>query len=85
MYKKTYKIYKKKKLKEILAKISSNLKLWDPITNSRNTVYIVGCCMLRPFSHPVACCYVLLGVVEQSLKPVKLLEAFECENGRNNS
>ena len=29
--------------------------------------------MLRPFAHPVACCGVLLGVVVQSLKPVKLL------------
>ena len=29
--------------------------------------------MLRPFAHPVACCCVLLGLVAQSLKPVKLL------------
>ena len=29
--------------------------------------------MLRPFAHPVACCCVLLGVVAQSLNPVKLL------------
>ena len=29
--------------------------------------------MLDPFAHPVACCCVLLGVVAQSLKPVKLL------------
>ena len=28
--------------------------------------------MLRPFVHPVACCYVLLEVLAQSLKPVKL-------------
>ena len=28
--------------------------------------------MLRPFAHPVAFCCVLLGVVAQSLKPVKL-------------
>ena len=28
--------------------------------------------MLRPFAHPVACCWMLLRVVEQSLKPVKL-------------
>ena len=27
--------------------------------------------MLRPFGHPVACCSVSLGVVTQSLKPVK--------------
>ena len=29
--------------------------------------------MLRLFAHSVACCYVLLGVVAQSLKPVKRL------------
>ena len=34
---------------------------------------IVGCYKLRPFPHPVACCCVLLGVVAQSLKPVKVL------------
>ena len=34
---------------------------------------IVGCYMLYPSAHPVACCCVLLGVVMQSLKPVKLL------------
>ena len=28
--------------------------------------------MLRPFSHPVACCWMLLRIVGQSLKPVKL-------------
>ena len=28
--------------------------------------------MLRPFAHPVACCWMLLRVVGQSLKPVKL-------------
>ena len=28
--------------------------------------------MLRPFAHPVACCWNLLRVVAQSLKPVKL-------------
>ena len=37
--------------------------------NGRN---IVGCCMSRPFAHPVACCCMLLRVVAQSLKPVKL-------------
>ena len=36
------------------------------------TPNIGGCYMLRPFAHPVACCCVLLGVVAQSLKPVKL-------------
>ena len=33
---------------------------------------IVGCYMLRPFAHRVACCWMLLRVVAQSLKPVKL-------------
>ena len=40
-----------------------------PCTNVRN---IVGCYMLRPFAHPVACCWMLLRIVAQSLKPVKL-------------
>ena len=34
---------------------------------------IIGFYMLRPFTNPVACCCVLLRVVAQSLKPVKLL------------
>ena len=37
-----------------------------------NGCNIVGCYMLRPFAHPVACCWTLLRVVAQSLKPVKL-------------
>ena len=40
-----------------------------PRANGRN---IVGCYMLRPFALPVACCWMLLRVVAQSLKPVKL-------------
>ena len=28
--------------------------------------------MFRPFAHPIACCWMLLRVVAQSLKPVKL-------------
>ena len=43
-----------------------------PRANGHN---IVGCYMLPPFAHPVTCCCVLLGVVPQSLKPVKLLAA----------
>ena len=39
---------------------------------SPSTPNIVGCHMLRPFAHPVACCWILLRVVAQSLKPVKL-------------
>ena len=40
-----------------------------PRVNGRN---IVGFYMLRPFAHSVACCWMLLRVVAQSLKPVKL-------------
>ena len=36
------------------------------------TPSIVGCYMLRPFAYPVACCRMLLRVVAQSLKLVKL-------------
>ena len=35
------------------------------------TPNFVGCYMLRPFAHPVACWWMLLRVVAQSLKPVK--------------
>ena len=37
--------------------------------------------MLRPFAHPVACCWELLDVFAQSLKPVKLFSPRA--NGRN--
>ena len=37
--------------------------------NGRN---IVGCYMLRPFAHSVASCWMLLRVVAESLKQVKL-------------
>ena len=33
--------------------------------------------MLRLFVHPVACCWMLLRVVAQSLKPVKLLATYK--------
>ena len=36
------------------------------------TPNIVGYYMLRPFAHPVSCCWMLLCVVAHSLKPVKL-------------
>ena len=39
---------------------------WPTIPN------FVGCYMLCSFAHPVACCWMLLRVVAQSLKPVKL-------------
>ena len=41
-----------------------------PRENGNNSV---GCYMLRPVAHPIACCWVLLGIVAQTLKPVKLL------------
>ena len=46
-----------------------SLSKLKPRVNGRN---IVGCYMLRPFAHPVACCWMLLRVVAQSLKSVKL-------------
>ena len=50
--------------------------------------------MLHPFAHPVACCWMLLRVIAQSLKPVKLFSqqlptfhpfAHHCQHARNNS
>ena len=38
-----------------------------------NGCNIVGRYMLRPFAHPVVCCWMSLHVAAQSLKPVKLL------------
>ena len=49
---------------------------WAPCKRTKHcwpiTPKIVGCYMLRPFAHPVTCCWILLRVVAQSLKPVKL-------------
>ena len=53
---------------------------------ANNSQNIVGFYMLRPFAHLVACCWIVLGVVAQSLKPVKransvgsyTLRPFEC-------
>ena len=42
---------------------------FKPRANGRN---IVECYMLLPFAHPVACCWMLLSVVAQGLKPLKL-------------
>ena len=41
----------------------------------------VGCYMLRPFAHPVACFCVLLEVVVQSFKLLKLLAT--CKQRKN--
>ena len=55
---------------------SEGLQIKAPCKRTRHywptTTNIVGCYMLRPFAHPVACCWMLLRVVVQSLKPVKL-------------
>ena len=57
-----------------------------PRANGRNIIgqqipTIVGCYMLCPFTHPVLCCFVLLGVVAQRwrLKPVKRLATYACK------
>ena len=42
----------------------------------------VGCYMLRPFAHPVACFCVLLGVVLQSFKLINKLLA-TCKQRKN--
>ena len=51
------------------------LQQYEPLKLRAKGRMIVGCYMLRPLAHPVACC-VLLGVVAQSLKPARA-------NGRN--
>ena len=54
---------------QIYSSVFTNLwHFFRPVPTTRN---IVGCYALRPFAHPVAYCR--LGVVEQSLQPVKLL------------
>ena len=55
----------------------NNTTQWSCKKNSKacNTV---GCYMSRPFAHPVVCCCLLLRVVAQSLKPVKLLNSQHC-------
>ena len=51
------------------------LQQYEALKLRVNGRIIVGCYMLRPLAHPVAC-LVLLGVVAQSLKPART-------NGRN--
>ena len=34
---------------------------------------MIGCYMMCPFGHPVACCWMFLRALAQSLKPVKVL------------
>ena len=53
----------------MIAEIQWTNEKAKPRANGRN---IVGCYMLRPFAHPVACCWILLRVVTQSLKLVTL-------------
>ena len=51
--------------------------------------YGVHCWVLHVASVFTPCCMLLrvvgIELLSKSLKPVKLLEAFECANGRNNS
>ena len=56
--------YKYRKIMRII--LLHNIRLPE------NGCNIVGCYILRPFAHPVACCWMLFRVVAQSLKPVKL-------------
>ena len=62
--------------REVLMSCSHYLKRKTPCKRTQHcwptTPNIVGCYMLRPFAHPVACCWMLLLVVAQSLKLVKL-------------
>ena len=51
----------------VLARVCKRTQHCWPTTPS-----VVGCYMLRPFVHPVACCWMLLRVVAKSLKPGKL-------------
>ena len=48
----------------------SHFALPEEKWGTTRSLNIFACCTLRPFAHPVACCR--LGVVMQSLKPVKL-------------
>ena len=54
-------------------KLTKLITKWSVVPRANLGRNIVVCYMLRPFAHPVACCCVLLGVVAQSLNPVKLL------------
>ena len=47
-----------------------DIDIVKPRANGRN---IVGCYMLQPFAHPVACCCVLLGFACAEYEAIKLL------------
>ena len=72
-----YKVYRFTRAVPVQARMNQETVLQAPCKRKQQywptTSNIVGCYMLCPFAHPVACCCVLLGVVAQSLKPVKLL------------
>ena len=60
---------------------SQLLLLWYLIGQCKRTQHcwpttpnIIGCYMLHSFAHPVACCWMLLCVVAQSLKPVNFYQ-----------
>ena len=56
------------KIKTVLSPPCKRTQHCWPITPK-----IVGCYVLRPFAHPVACCCMFFKVVTQSLKSVKRL------------
>ena len=55
------------------ATLGTNSLLPFDVNVMPTTHNIVGWYILRPFAHPVASCCMLLGVVTQILKSVKLL------------
>ena len=67
-----------KRMKETFLQPSLIIRQLGLHANGHNIVdqqlptLIVGCYMLRPSVHPVACCWMLLCVVAQSLQLVKL-------------
>ena len=50
-------------------KLNRNIK---PRANGATMLDVTCCVCLHTLLHVVACCYVLLGIVAQSLKPLKL-------------
>ena len=50
-------------------KVNRNIK---PRANGATMLDVTCCVCLHTLLHVVSCCYVLLGIVAQSLKPLKL-------------
>ena len=70
--------YKMLKTMENDKNVSSKSGLGHFYGQQRNSV---RCYMLRPFAHPVVCFCMLLGVVVQSFKQIKLLAT--CKQQKN--